>query len=85
MEALVYLVAILASLGCMVLLLRSYARTQVRLLLWTGLCFVALTLSNIFLFVDLMMVPHIDLYPWRLGSAFIGICILLYGFIWELD
>ena len=85
MESAVYAIAILASLACTVLLLRGYTRTRVRLLLWTGLCFVALTLSNLFLFFDLMIFPNTDLYPWRIGSALVGICILLYGFIWEVD
>ncbi len=85
MQTLVYLLAIATSLVCTALLLRSYARTQVRLLLWTGLCFVGLTLSNIFLFLDLVIFTELDLYAWRIASALAGVAILLYGFIWELD
>lgn len=85
METLVYLLAILTSLACTVLLLRSYARKGTRLLLWTGLCFVALTLSNLLLFFDLLVLPDVDLYPWRVGTAFVGLCVLLYGFIWEMN
>lgn len=85
METFVYLLAILTSLACTLLLLRAYARTRARLLLWTALCFVGLTLSNAFLFVDYIIFPHIDLYALRVGAALAGIVVLLYGFIWELD
>lgn len=85
METFVYLLAILTSLACTLLLLRAYTRTRARLLLWTGLCFVALTFSNIFLFVDYIIFPHVDLYALRVGAALVGIVVLLYGFIWELD
>lgn len=85
METFVYLLAILTSLACTLLLLRSYARTRVRLILWTGLCFVALTFSNLFLFVDYVIFPHVDLYALRIGFALVGVAVLLYGFIWETD
>lgn len=85
METFVYLLAILASLACTVLLLRAYARTRARLQLWTGLCFVGLTFSNIFLFVDYVLFPHVDLYALRVGFALAGVAVLLYGFIWEVD
>ena len=35
------------------LLFRGYARSGLRLLLWSALCFVCLTLNNVLLFVDL--------------------------------
>jgi hypothetical protein len=37
MAAAVYVLCALTSLACAVLLLRSYARRRVRLLLWNGL------------------------------------------------
>ena len=46
MIQLVYLLCALTSLACAVLLLRGYFRTRVRLLLWSGLCFVGLALNN---------------------------------------
>lgn len=85
METFVYLLAILAALACTVLLLRAYRHTRARLQLWTGLCFVGLTFSNIFLFVDYVIFPHVDLYALRVGSALAGVAVLLYGFIWEVD
>ncbi|MFP5350813.1 MAG: DUF5985 family protein [Gammaproteobacteria bacterium] len=85
METFVYLLAILTALACTLLLLRSYRRTRARLLLWTALCFVGLTFSNLFLFLDYIIVPGVSLYVWRVGSALAGVAVLLYGFIWEID
>lgn len=42
MPAAVYILCGLTSVLCAVLLLRSYARKRVRLLLWSGLCFAGL-------------------------------------------
>ena len=42
---------------CAFLLLRAYGRVRQRLLLWSGLCFVGLTISNALLFFDLSLVP----------------------------
>lgn len=70
---------------CAVLLLRAYVARRTRLLLWSGLCFVGLTASNALLFVDLMVVPQISLYPWRLGVAAASIMLLLYGLVFESE
>ena len=77
--------AMLTSAACMWLLFRAYAASRLRLLLWSGLCFVFLTLNNVLLFCDLVIFPEIDLRPYRLVSALIGVCFLLYGFIWEAE
>lgn len=77
--------AALTSAACMWLLFRAYAASRVRLLLWSALCFVFLTLNNVFLFCDLVVFPDIDFRPYRLAAAFAGICCLLYGFIWEAE
>ena len=83
MATLVYALCALTSLACAVLLLRGYARNRVRLLLWSGLCFVGLALNNIILLVDMRVVPGIDLSVWRTLPALAGIVILLYGLVWE--
>ncbi|ADO75325.1 DUF5985 family protein [Stigmatella aurantiaca] len=79
----VYILCGLTSLACTVLLLRGYRRTRTRLLLWSGLCFVALAVSNVILFVDLVLFPGRDLSVWRSASALVGIGTLLYGLIWD--
>ena len=81
MPALVYLLCALTSLACAVLLLRRYRRRKVRLLFWSGLAFLALALSNIVLFVDLILVPNMDLSLWRNALTLSGLVLLLYGLI----
>ena len=85
MGAVVYIVGVLTSVGCSVLLLRGYARGRKKLLLWSGLCFVGLALSNLLIFVDLVLVPEIDLYRYRLATAAVAMLLLLYGLIWESE
>ncbi|MGH9679804.1 MAG: DUF5985 family protein [Candidatus Acidiferrales bacterium] len=85
MEPSVYLLGTLISLLAAVLLVRGYVRTRKRLLLWSGVCFAGLTLSNLLVFLDLVIVPQVDLYFWRLGSAAISLACMLYGLIWESE
>jgi hypothetical protein len=80
-----YLLAVLTCLACTVLLWRSYARTGLRLLLWSALCFVGLTVSNLLLFFDLVVFAELDLRPWRLAAALAGLVFLLYGFLFEAE
>jgi hypothetical protein len=85
MGAAVYLLGMLTSLACSVLLLRGYGRGRRRLLLWSGLCFFGLAISNLLLWVDLVIVPNDDLYRWRLLVAVVAMGLLLYGLIWDGD
>jgi hypothetical protein len=81
-----YLLAALASVSCMLLLFRGYARTGKRLLLWSALCFVGLSINNMLLFFDLVIFPaEVDLRLWRLLAALAGLLFLLYAFIWEAE
>ena len=81
-----YLMAVLTCLACTVLLGRGYFLSGERLLLWSTLCFVGLSISNILLFFDLIVYPtEIDLRLWRLATALGGLLFLLYGFIWEAE
>lgn len=81
-----FLLAAMTSFACMVLLFRGYARTGVRLLFWSALCFVFLSVNNALLFVDTIIFPTaVDLRVYRLGAALAGIVSLLYGFIWEAE
>ena len=81
-----FLLAAFTSIACMVLLFRGYMRTGLRLLFWSALCFVGLSVSNVMLFFDLVVFPtQIDLRLYRLGAAAVGLAFLLYGFISEHD
>ena len=83
MAHVVYLSCAIMSLACAVLLLRKFAQTGARLLLWSGLCFGALTVNNALVFVDLAVVPSVSLSMWRHAAALVGIVVLLVGLIWE--
>jgi hypothetical protein len=83
-----FVVNILGSLTvglCALLLLRAYARVRQRLLLWSGLCFVGLTLANALVVIDLAIVPEVSFYVWRLAIAAVSLLLLLYGLIFESD
>lgn len=83
MAEVVYILNTLTFGACAILLLRGYARGKQRLLLWSGICFAGLAVSNALVFVDLVVYPDVDLYPWRLGTAAIAMLLLMYGLIWE--
>jgi hypothetical protein len=85
MAALIYSLCALTSLACAVLLLRGYRQAGVHLLLWSGLCFVGLTVSNVFLVLDRIVYPEVDLAVPRLGAALLGLLLLVYGLVWERD
>ena len=80
-----YLLAVLTCLACTLLLWRSWKRTGLRLLLWSALCFVGLTASNLLLFFDLAIFIELDLRVWRLATALLGLAFLVYGFLFEAE
>lgn len=82
MIQLVYVLCALTSLACAVLLLRGYFRTRVRLLLWSGLCFVGLAINNALLVVDKNTLVT-DLSNLRTLPALAGVALLVYGLIWD--
>jgi hypothetical protein len=81
----VYLVSAAASIACAWMLFRAYLRSHMRLLLWSSLCFGGLCVNNVLLFIDLVLIPDIDigLVPIRLAVALGGLVLLLYGLIWD--
>jgi hypothetical protein len=83
MGLVVYLLCAATALCCTVLLTRAYRRVRTRLLFWSAVCFACLTLNNVLVAVDLVVLPHINLFGLRNVSALAGICALLYGLIWE--
>jgi hypothetical protein len=81
----IYLLCALTSLACACLLLTSYRRTRHRLLFWSGASFVGMTANNLFLLLDKVVFPDVDLLPARLWSALIAMLLLLYGLIYEKE
>jgi len=86
MAEVVYALGALLTLVCSVLLLRGYQQGRQRLLLWSALCFAGLTISNVLLFVDLVILTtQVNLYQLRLGTAAFAMLLLLYGLVWESE
>jgi hypothetical protein len=84
MAPIIYVLGTLTTLLCSILLLRGYARGRRKLLLWSGLCFAGLTVSNALLFVDLVILAQdVSLHLVRLSTAAIAMLLLLYGLVWE--
>jgi hypothetical protein len=81
----IYILCALTSFVCMILLLRHYARTKLPLLLWSGLAFMLFAATNALLFVDLVMIPDMNLILWRNGLTLAGVVLLLYGLIRTRD
>jgi hypothetical protein len=79
----VYALCAATSLACAVLLLRGFARTRARLLLWSGLCFTGLFVNNALLVVDDRLAY--DLTTFRTIPALVGVALLVYGLVWESD
>lgn len=79
----IYLLCAGTSLVCTILLYRGYRRTRSRLLLWSSLCFIGLTLNNALLVLDRLVVKDVDLATWRLVPAVAGLVALVYGLVWE--
>lgn len=85
MAQIVYILCGVTSLACAVALLRSYFQSRTHLLLWSSFCFIGLALNNLTLFIDLVLVPTLNLYVIRLLPALVGLALLLYGLIWESE
>jgi hydrogenase/urease accessory protein HupE len=85
MAAAIYSLCTLTALACAFLLLQAYRRTAYRLLLWSGLCFVGLTLNNVALVMDKVILPQVDFSIWRSVTGLAAMTILLYGLIWDRE
>lgn len=85
MAMLIYGLCALTAFTCACLLLRAYARSQYRLLLWSGLCFAGLTLNNVFLIADKLVFPDVDFGIARSTSALAAMVILIYGLVWDAE
>lgn len=85
MAPIIYLLCAVAAFLCAVLLLRAYRRGRYRLLLWSGLCFAGLTVNNLILVIDKLVLTGGDLSIWRTSVALLAMAVLLYGLIWEAE
>lgn len=83
MAAVVYFLCALTCLAAFILLLRGWLASRARLLFWSALCFAGLTLNNILLVIDKLVLPtQIDLSTWRLTAALAAVLLLVFGLVW---
>jgi hypothetical protein len=83
MDTLIYSLCAVTALVTAALLLRAYARTRLRLLFWSGLCFVGLTANNVLLVADKVLFPSVDLSLPRVMTSLASMVVLLWGLILE--
>ena len=84
-EAVVYFLCFASGALCAYLLSNAFRRQKERLLLWSSLCFYLLALNNLLVFIDIILLPDMDLLPLRASTALAATAILIYGFIWEIE
>lgn len=80
----VYILCSLTSGLCTWLLIRGYLRGRVPALMWSAVCFLLLTLNNVAVFLDIVVLPHIDLSLLRLALSLAAVSVLVFGFVWEM-
>lgn len=83
MISVVYLLCACTSVICAILLLLKYRRSRQIFLLLSGLCFLGFAVNNTLLFIDLVVLPQVDLSILRTLPGLIGIAFLLWGFVWD--
>ena len=83
MAEIVYLLCAATSVLCAGLLFNGYRSSRTRLLFWSSLCFTGLALNNVLLFLDLVVVPSVDLSLLRTSVAAAAMLALCFGLVWE--
>jgi hypothetical protein len=79
---LIYILCAATSLGCAILLFRGSLRTRNGLLLWSSLCFFAMTANNVLLYSNVVWFPDFDILIMARSATVLGIVLLNIGLIW---
>jgi Family of unknown function (DUF5985) len=77
----IYLLCATTSLVAAWLLIRHYRTRRTSLLFWSAISFVGLGINNVMVFVDLALVPDLDLSLPRALVGAMAMLTLLYGLI----
>jgi hypothetical protein len=85
MASVIYGLCASTAFLCAWLLLRAYWGGENTLLFWSGVFFSIQTLNNIFLIIDKLVIPDIDVDIWRHTIALLAILLLLYGLIMRTE
>jgi hypothetical protein len=83
MPGLVYILCAVTSLGIAILLWRGARRGGGGLLMWSSLCFIAMTANNLLLYVNFFVLPNVDLLLAARLVTTVGIILLNVGLIWH--
>jgi Family of unknown function (DUF5985) len=81
----IYSLCAATSALCTYLLSAAYLRSRYRLLLWSSICFAGLTINNLTLWIDKLVLPDVDLSIPRISIALFSMIVLLYGLIWDTE
>jgi hypothetical protein len=83
----IYVLCAATSALCAIMLLRGFARSRARFLLWSSLCFIALFANNLLLMIDRVFIPDVSVFPasWRSAAALVGLSLLVFGLIWDAE
>lgn len=79
----VYGLCMVTSCLCAGALIQQYRKTQLKLLFWSGVCFVGFALNNMLLMLDYLLPPTIDLSVARAIPALLGLMVMIIAFIQE--
>ena len=81
----IYGLCMLTALLCAWLLLQAYRKTRYRLLFWCSVFFCIAAMNNVFLVVDKVLYPDVDLMVYRYAVALSSLLILLPALILETE
>lgn len=83
----IYVSSTLVSVACAWLLARSYLRNRARILLWVAVSFGFLALNNVFVCVDLILLPEMELWGAVVRNCLLAVAgsVLAAGLAWELS
>ena len=83
MAGLIYLLCAATAAACTVLLWRRYRANRIRLLFWSGICFLGLVVENLLLHLDRIIFPHVDLSMYRHLVGLAALLSLVYALVWD--
>ena len=81
MGPLIYMLCALTAFACFGLLLRGWRANRAPLLFWSALCFAGLTVSNVLLVLDKLVLPNVDLTPLRSTVTLASLLLLIVGLV----
>ena len=84
MAAVVYLLCALTSLLCAIMLFKAFTKSKFRLLFWSSMGFTGFAMSNVLLFLDVVIFPDVTfIINFRTIPAVIGMIVMIYGLVME--